>query len=209
MNYYISDTHFYHANIIRYDKRPFETVEEMNEKMIKYWNWTVTKADHVYIIGDFCWGKADRWEEILPQLKGHKHLILGNHDLKEMPPSVREHFESVDTLKEIIDPKGRRIIMCHYPILTYRCDFNPNMYMFYGHVHNTKEYELVKKWKKESYALSPSQANLYNCWCGFYDWRPATFEQITAQEYAGGFPIDEIEYGIPETPNDPKKLGKE
>lgn len=188
MNFYVSDLHFGHANVLKFDKRPFETVEEMDREMVRYWNETVDKDDHVYILGDFCWGKAKQWAELLPQLKGQKHLILGNHDLRQMPAGVRRHFASVDRLKEIVDDEGRHIIMCHYPLPIYRCSYNENMYMFYGHVHNTAEYELVKRWKYEAYATTNSHANLYNCWCGFYDWRPATFEQITAEEYAGGMP---------------------
>jgi calcineurin-like phosphoesterase family protein len=29
MNYYISDLHFGHANVLKYDHRPFEDTEEM------------------------------------------------------------------------------------------------------------------------------------------------------------------------------------
>lgn len=53
MNFYIADTHFGHSNVIKFDNRPFENVEEMDKKMIEYWNNRVTDDDDVYIIGDF------------------------------------------------------------------------------------------------------------------------------------------------------------
>ena len=33
MNYYISDLHFGHANVIRHDNRPFADVEEMDRAL--------------------------------------------------------------------------------------------------------------------------------------------------------------------------------
>ena len=49
--------------------------------IISLWNSRVPKDDEVYIIGDFCYtsGKSPDW--YLRQLKGHKHLVIGNHDL--------------------------------------------------------------------------------------------------------------------------------
>ena len=34
MNRYISDLHFGHNNVIRFDRRPFENADDMDTKMI-------------------------------------------------------------------------------------------------------------------------------------------------------------------------------
>ena len=80
MNFYISDCHFGHKNIISYDKRPFFSVEEMDAAMIQNWQRVVSDNDTVYILGDFCWGNTTMWANILDQLPGYKVAILGNHD---------------------------------------------------------------------------------------------------------------------------------
>ena len=51
MIYFTADTHFDHANIIRFCNRPFATVEEMNETLIANWNRKVHGNDTVYILG--------------------------------------------------------------------------------------------------------------------------------------------------------------
>ena len=80
MNFYISDCHFGHKNIVAYDHRPFFSVDEMDAEMIRNWQSVVSDNDTVYILGDFCWNNATRWNEILDQLPGYKVAILGNHD---------------------------------------------------------------------------------------------------------------------------------
>ena len=80
MNFYIADMHFGHKNIIRYDNRPFGSVEEMDKALIQLWNETVGSDDIVYILGDFSWYKEDKTAFILGCLKGHKVLVKGNHD---------------------------------------------------------------------------------------------------------------------------------
>ena len=78
--FFIADLHLGHENIIKYCKRPFENVEDMNMCLIDNWNKTVGDEDKVFVLGDFAlsnskniikWGKA---------FKGNKVLIRGNHD---------------------------------------------------------------------------------------------------------------------------------
>lgn len=52
MIYYTGDQHFGHSNIIRFCGRPFVTVAEMDETLIKNWNNIVSDDDIVYILGD-------------------------------------------------------------------------------------------------------------------------------------------------------------
>ena len=37
-NFFISDLHFWHTNILKFDSRPWDTVEEMNQALIDIWN---------------------------------------------------------------------------------------------------------------------------------------------------------------------------
>ena len=79
-NFYISDLHIGHENILRFDNRPFADVSEMNNKLIENWNARVHSNDTVYILGDFIWAKESEWPSIVGSLGGNKVLIRGNHD---------------------------------------------------------------------------------------------------------------------------------
>ena len=52
VNYYTSDLHLGHAEIVGMSGRPFSCVREMDEALIRNWNSRVCKNDDVYIIGD-------------------------------------------------------------------------------------------------------------------------------------------------------------
>jgi len=56
--FFTSDTHFNHANIIKFCDRPFKDVELMNETLIANWNRVVGLDDTVFHLGDFCLGGA-------------------------------------------------------------------------------------------------------------------------------------------------------
>jgi calcineurin-like phosphoesterase family protein len=78
-NWFTSDHHFGHKNIIEYCNRPFDSVEEMNEALVEAWNSCVKSGDTVYYLGDFSL-KNSMMEQYAPRLNGSKILIAGNHD---------------------------------------------------------------------------------------------------------------------------------
>ena len=97
MNLYISDLHFGHKNVILFEHRPFSDVDTMDHCLIQLWNSRVSADDDVYIVGDFCYrsGRTPDW--YLRQLKGHKHLIIGNHDKATLDcENAAKYLESVE-----------------------------------------------------------------------------------------------------------------
>ena len=189
INRYISDLHFGHANIIRFDGRPFADVEEMEACLTRNWNGVVRGEDTTYILGDFCWGKEPEWKRILPQLNGAKVLIRGNHDIKGMSAELKRMFQDVKDYKEIHD-NGRLVIMCHYPMLLYKNSFRPDTYMLCGHVHTTVENDFLEKWRMEIWAHHNSHGkssvagfgNIYNvgCMMPYMGYTPRTLDEILA-----------------------------
>jgi len=79
-NFYTSDLHLNHNNIIGFCDRPYHNVMQMNHELLKNWNETVAKKDTVYILGDLIMGQLKRGLEIVDQMNGNKFLIPGNHD---------------------------------------------------------------------------------------------------------------------------------
>ena len=47
----ISDTHFGDERILRYENRPFSSVEEMDKAIIENWNQVVGEEDTVFHLG--------------------------------------------------------------------------------------------------------------------------------------------------------------
>ena len=95
MIYFTSDTHFNHARIIELANRPFKTVEEMNETIIRNWNARVREDDVVYHLGDFAMAPRDKIGELRSRLNGHIILVLGNHDYIRRGQICEENFEII------------------------------------------------------------------------------------------------------------------
>lgn len=110
----------------------------MNEVMINNWNNTVTSDDIVYHIGDFSLGTPRVTYEILKELQGRIYLIKGNHEKSIMSSSLcRKRFEDIYDYKEI-EVNGRLVVMCHYPIETWKNRRRGAIHL-HGHVHRIDE----------------------------------------------------------------------
>lgn len=131
MDWFISDTHFSHANIIIYSNRPFKNIDEMDYAIINRWNCTVSPDDNVYHLGDFGFGREEHLQEILDQLNGRKHLIRGNHDKH----AVRLHgWEWIKDYYEIHIKHHEIVCLFHYPMKAWNMSHFGSIAL-HGHMH--------------------------------------------------------------------------
>ena len=140
--WFTSDTHFNHANIIKYCNRPFASVEEMNEKLIENWNSVVGKDDLTWCLGDFCLGPDQKKHipELVSKLNGRINLILGNHDHNSVKFYYDAGFNRVYDRKVIINDF---VILTHAPLMFL--NDNTRFFQVFGHVHDSELYPTFAK----------------------------------------------------------------
>ena len=149
MIFFTADTHFMHSNIINLNGRPFENVEQMNNKMVQNWNSCISDDDEIFILGDFLFNGTGRdANNILRRLNGIKYLISGNHDNSYLDDEEfdQSNFEWVKDYHTFYYTKIK-IILFHFPILEWDGYFRDSIHL-YGHVHNcSKNMEQAKRIK--------------------------------------------------------------
>lgn len=140
--FFTSDQHFSHANIIKYDKRPFETVEEMDEELIKNWNSVVSKKDIVIYAGDLSFDyDLSRVETLVDKLNGNIHAITGNHDRYDNLLKLNRFVTVSDYLEVSIKDddlirEWQEIMIFHYPILSWNKEHHGAWHL-HGHCHQS------------------------------------------------------------------------
>ena len=168
MNLYISDLHFGHKNVIRFDHRPFADVEEMDRCLIEFWNSRVSQDDDVFIIGDLCYkaGKTPDW--YLRQMKGHKHLIVGNHDKVTLDcENAAKYLESIDKMQHVSDG-DKQICLCHYPLAEWYKSRHGS-WLIYGHIHANKD---------ETYQFMKTREHALNAAACINNYTPASVNEL-------------------------------
>lgn len=176
MNYWFSsDFHLGHANIIKYCDRPFKSLKQMNETLIKRFNERVNPEDLVFFLGDFCFknskNSVHRGEGDIHNANYYKEklncknivFIKGNHDRNN---SLKTPIERL-----VIRLGGKRINLVHNPA---HADLNYEI-NFVGHVHNLFEIKRIKK--------GLGYTDLINVSVDVWNFYPASFEEIMKKYY--------------------------
>lgn len=181
---FTSDLHLGHANIILTCGRNLEgcgenlaTVEEMNDFLVRKWNEKVKEDDIVYILGDLSYRSSISVKTYLKQLKGRKHLIVGNHDFQWQKniANINDYFESVSDMK-VIRLGEKLITLCHYPLLEWNGSRRAKnqqtsiSWLIHGHIHNSRDN--VFEYIRDNLPCA------LNCGVDINGFEPVTFEEL-------------------------------
>ena len=147
MKYFSSDWHFGHSNVIKFSNRPFKDIEEMDKKILEMILDTVNKGDEIYFLGDLGFQKSPTLDRLFRELpkKVNFNWVIGNHD-KKVLNHYQQFANKVDSIMETfirVDEKKQRIVMCHYPMLTWNQSFRGAWQLFGHHHKNGHEKNLL------------------------------------------------------------------
>ena len=178
--YFTSDLHFGHENVIRFDNRPFETVDEMDAELVRRWNAKVDRGDLVYVLGDMIWKtKNDDALNIIKSLNGQIILIKGNHDrflsnskAKNALAAVKDYDDICVTLE---DGTTRRCVLSHYFIPMYNGHRYQGIHL-HGHSHFTDEadFEIDLAEQLNNQGI---RNEIYNVGCMYWNYEPVTLDE--------------------------------
>jgi len=123
----ISDTHWFHDNVVAYCDRP----AHHDVLMLSNWYETVGPSDLVLHCGDVAVGvAAEVLPERLPSLPGRIFLIRGNHDYgKRLRQYVSRGWSVVEPFEA--EYRGWTVRFSHKPIP----DLPPRTLNVHGHIH--------------------------------------------------------------------------
>lgn len=150
--FFTSDLHLGEPRLTIF-QRPFNSVKQQDETIFYNWNTTVSPEDTVYVVGDVLVNLS--FINILSELKGHKHLIVGNYD-EDKIEALRPYFESIQT-ELTLELNGRTYYLNHYPNKA-----KADIFSIVGHVHSL--------WKV--------QRNMINVSTDAWNFKPVSLEQI-------------------------------
>lgn len=169
MLYIYSDPHFGHEKVIKYNQRPFKTVEEMDEYLIEKWNETVRKKDEIIILGDFTLSNNAR--KYLDSLNGRIKVLENrtHHDRSWI--RKKEQTENIELLPPIYRQKWYHqiYILCHFPIYKWENSDHGSFHL-HGHSHGNLIYpEHIRNY------LDCGVDSVYKIWG---EYRPINLEEI-------------------------------
>lgn len=149
---FMSDLHYDHENVIRFDGRPFSSIYEMNRSILYELEKNVHTDDILIDLGDLFWKCSDNEiKEVLDRIHPWKfYKIIGNHDKWPVYQRLGKYFDLVcDQLDIKVEHEGKQyqLALSHYPMVSW--NHKPRgAFMIHGHCHGN-----IDQFNNDSYDL--------------------------------------------------------
>lgn len=192
---YTADTHFGHANIIKYCRRPFASVETMDDVLAHNLIEAAKTGAQIIHAGDvsFNFQKFTREHGNLWTDKKHHVVVLGNHDdiAGHKKLAYLSHFgvivgdpklwrKNSYMLFDKLDGQAVQVLVSHNPV---DADKLPKGWVnVHGHIHNNNTLGRVSK---ESGWTLDSPVH-FNAGVELHGYKPVTLQEL-ANEHRRGY----------------------
>lgn len=168
-----SDWHFNHDKSFIWKTRGFESVEEMNQEIVRRHNELVRPEDTVYVLGDLCLSTdIGGNKNLIESMNGKLHIIVGNHDTIKR----QEMYETCSNVSYIshsylMYKSKPMILFSHFPTLVsniddYKKPFKTRILNICGHTHTPNRFS---DWNK---------GMIYHADMEAHDCRPIELDEI-------------------------------
>lgn len=169
MDFFTSDWHLGHNNIIKYSTRPFERIDEMNAFIIDEVNQVAGQDDRVFNLGDVAFKGA---LELLKSWRSrivckNIYVVLGNHDREQI---IKQFFKVLPP-QYIYDNDGYRLVLNHYALRVWPHSHHRSGHL-YGHSHG-KLSPMVTSDGRGAMAFDVG----VDCW----GYKPLSLDQVKAE----------------------------
>ena len=168
MIFVCSDWHFGHNKQFCYEARGFNSVEEMNEAIVKNHNSVVGPEDDVYCLGDCFMGEdKEAGKAWIEKLNGKIHIIRGNHCSNNKVEVYKSCSNVVEICgwAEMIKYKKYNFLLSHHPTLTSNMDadkpIKARIINLCGHYHTMDKF--CEMDKGLCYHVDMDAHNCYPC----------------------------------------------
>lgn len=159
--WFSSDLHFNHNKSFIYDARGCDSIEQMNQIILDNFNQLVAPTDDLWLLGDLVMGETYKAHELLTQLPGKKHIILGNHDTTlrtELYRSLGWDCQYATMLKY----NKYCFYLSHYPTLVGNFEEPFAPWNLHGHTHDLNAFSVNPRCYNvnvDAHELAPIEIN--------------------------------------------------
>lgn len=145
MIWFTSDWHFGHDKDFAWGgPRNCESMADNTMKIVSRHNLMIKDEDDVYVLGDLMLGEYEYGINIIKQMKGKLHIILGNHDTDRRIELYKELPNVIEvTYAKLIRIGKQHYYLSHYPTFTANYDDKPyhnHIINLYGHTHQRDKF---------------------------------------------------------------------